>query len=317
MVRERAITRYAAVWVSVTVAAMFAGALAYAQGAAAAAPYRLVENWAQVPAGDKFGAVSWVSVDSKGLVHAFRRAGNVWTFTPGGQFVRAWGEDIKAKQTHALRIDRDGFIWTTDSHGHQVKKFRADGTLAMTLGKYDVPGKSADLFNRPTDVVVTANGDFFVSDGYGNQRIAKFNKDGKFLKEWGSKGTGPGQFRLPHTIVQDSRGRLIVGDRCGSTTIGNSGCTDGRVLIFDTEGKFLEEWTHLGVPFCLAIGPNDTLYVGGSHGKIFVADARTGKVLETIEKTGNVHGMAVDAAGDIFASSAGGGGVRRYTRSKS
>jgi WD40 repeat protein len=319
MVRERAITRYAAVWVSLSVATIFAGALLYAQDRPAAAPYRLIENWIQPPPGEQIGGVSWVDVnDTNGQIYAFRRAGNIWTLDSNGKFLKAWGQGI-AKETHGLEVDREGNIWTTDSYGHQVKKFSADGSLLMTLGKFDVPGKGPDLFNRPTDVFVAANGDFFVSDGYGNRRIAKFNKDGKFLKDWGSQGTGPGQFRLPHSVVQDSRGRIIVGDRCGSGSIGNDGCKDGRVQVFDAEGKFIEEWTHLGVPFCLATGPNDTLYVGGDYGKIFIADARTGKVLETIENTGNVHGIAVNAAGDIFAAAAGGkgGGVRRYTRAKS
>lgn len=260
---------------------------------AAGNQYRLVEDWAQLPPGQQFGGVSGVDIDPKGVLYAFRRdAGNIWTLDPTGKFVREWGPGI-AKRTHSIRVDRDGFIWTTDSAGHTVKKFRADGTLVMTLGKYDVAGDGPDTFNQPTDVCVTVNGDFFVTDGYGNSRVVKFNKEGTYIKEWGTKGTGPGQFNLPHAIVQDSRGRLIVADR-----------TNKRLQVFDTDGKFLEQWTHLGVPYGLYITKSDMLVVGDfESAKIFIADARTAKLLDTIDGTPNVHAVAVDPAGNIYAAS--------------
>jgi DNA-binding beta-propeller fold protein YncE len=233
--------------------------------------------------------------------------GSIWTFDSTGKFVREWGKGV-AIEGHGLRVDRDGFIWTTDVQGHQVKKFHRDGTLVMTLGKAEVPGDGPDTFNCPTDVLVTPNGDIFVSDGYGNQRVVKFDKHGKFIKAWGGKGTGPGQFRLPHAIVQDSHGRIIVADRCG---LGETGCMDNRIQIFDTDGKVLDEWPIKATT--IEIAPGDQLYAVTREGVVIV-DANTGKVLETIEKVGG-HGISVDRNGTLYTASPGDvEGVRRYTR---
>jgi len=295
------------------------------RGVNAAGPqYVLVENWVQSPLGEKIGGVSSVDVDPDGVLYVFRRtlgdvrtSGSVWTFEPSGKFLREWQKGI-AKQAHTIYVDHNRFIWTVDSKGHQVKKFTSDGKLVMSLGQYDLAGNGPSRFNQPTDVVVVQNGDVFITDGYGNQRVVKFNKDGKFLKEWGVKGVGPGQFRVPHAIVQDSRGRLLVGDRCGSTTAGNAGCTDGRIQIFDTEGKFLEEWTHLGLPFGLHISKDDTLYVSDlQNARISLVDARTGKLLETLERVRGGHNISVDPAGNVYVASLGDkGGVLRYTRDR-
>lgn len=284
------------------------------------ASYTPMQDWLHVPAGQPLGTIAGVDFDSKGIAYVFRRCaacnvhpkegdppGVVWMFDRNGDFLHEWGQEPVAKEAHTLRIDRSGFIWITDTGAHQVKKYRPDGTLIMTLGKYGVAGDGPDTFNMPTDVVVTTNGDFFVSDGYGNQRVVKFNKEGKFIKTWGGKGTGPGQFRLPHAIVQDSRGRLLVADRCGLTA---TGCTGDRIEIFDTDGKFLDQWTHMG-GVSLAIAKNDTLYVGVKD-SIFIADARTGKVRDVIEKAGANHEIAVDPAGNIYSAQLG-TGLRRYT----
>jgi DNA-binding beta-propeller fold protein YncE len=282
-------------------------------------PYHLVENWFHVPSGQPLGTIAGIDFDSKGIAYVFRRCaacgvhpkggdppGIVWMFDRNGDFLHEWGREPIAQEAHSLRIDRSGFIWITDTGAHQVKKFQPDGTLVMTLGKYGVPGDGPDTFNMPTDVVVAPNGDFFVSDGYGNQRVVKFNKEGKFIKAWGGKGTGPGQFRLPHSIVQDSRGRLIVADRCGLTA---TRCTGDRIEIFDTDGKFLDQWTNLG-GVSLYITRDDTLYVGVS-GRIFIADVLTGKVRDVIEKTGPNHEISVDQEGNIYSAQLA-AGLRRY-----
>jgi hypothetical protein len=272
--------------------------------------YHAMENWLHLPAGQPLGTISWVDVDSKGIIYVLRRCGAcgqhpkegdppsvVWKFDRSGNFLGEWGQAPIAKEGHSLRVDRDGFIWITDSGAHQVKKFQADGRLVMTLGKYGVPGDGPDTFNQPTDVLVTQNGDFFVTDGYGNHRVLKFRKDGKLIKTFGTQGSGPGQFRIPHSIVQDSHGRLIVVDRCGLHT---TGCTDNRIEIFDTEGKFLDQWNHLG-GVSLYITEGDTLYVG-VVGKISIVDAFTGELRGGIGKTGINHGIAVDKEGDVYAA---------------
>jgi sugar lactone lactonase YvrE len=274
--------------------------------------YKLVENWAQLPPGETLGGISGVTVDRNGQIHVFRRdfpaAGNIWTLDSNGKFLRAWGD--KVTRTHALRADKEGNFWITDVNGHQVKKYRADGTVALTLGKLNTPGDGKDTFDQPSDVLVGQNGDIFVTDGYGNSRVLRFNKDGKYIKEWGTLGSGPGQFNLPHQIVQDSSGRLLVGDR-----------SNGRIQLFDIEGKYLGQWTHLGAPFGMDINKDDTLVVGdfggttsvsGSPGHIAIADARTGKELYRIKGFTHTHDVAIDPAGNIFvgSNSDGDGNIR-------
>jgi DNA-binding beta-propeller fold protein YncE len=138
------------------------------------------------------------------------------------------------------------------------------------------------------------------------------------VKAWGTKGAGPGQFRLPHTIVQDSRGRLYVGDRCGSTSIGNAGCTDGRIEIFDTNGTFIEEWKQIDgrnfLPMSLAITKDDRLFVGDSgNGRVVILQAATAKVLDVIDGVRGIHGMALDPDENVYVASLG-NGLRRYAR---
>ena len=135
---------------------------------------------------------------------------------------------------HGATVDRDGNLWVTDARGeggkgHQVFKFSPDGKVLMTLGKAGVCGSGPDLFDQPTDVLVAPDGDIFVTDSHRNgknNRVVKFSKDGKFIKEWGQKGSGPGEISEPHTIAMDSRGRLFVGDR-----------ENNRIQIFDQDGQ--------------------------------------------------------------------------------
>jgi DNA-binding beta-propeller fold protein YncE len=141
--------------------------------------------------------------------------------------------------------------------GHQVIKFSPQGRVLMRLGKAGVAGSGRDTFNEPCDVITSPNGDIFVADGHGGQadnpgttgRIVKFTKDGKYIKEWGNLGSGPGEFRTPHALAFDSRGRLFVADR------GNH-----RIQIFDQDGKLLAEWKQFSRVSGLFIDRNDRLY---------------------------------------------------------
>lgn len=301
--------------------------------AAIGTSYHQIDLGLHLPPGQPLGSVTSIAFDSKENAYLFRRCAtcgqhtkagdppsDIWKFDKDGNFLGEWGEGAIAKEGHSIRIDRFGFVWITDRGAHQVKKYSPEGTLLLTLGKYGVPGDTPDTFNTPTDVLVVANGDVFVTDGYGNQRVVKFDKDGKFIKTWGTKGTGPGQFRLPHSIIQDKRGRLIVGDRCG---LGASGCTGTRIELFDTDGKFLEQWPTMGgddqYPLSspdsmFYIPKTDTLYVG-VHDRILIANAATGKVLDFIPTTTTNHGVTVDAKGDVWAAGIDRGGLVRYTRS--
>ena len=150
-------------------------------------------------------------------------------FDASGRLLVAFGSGM-INYPHGLHVDADGNVWATDNRGtpardgrpgkgHVVWKFAPDGRVLMTLGKPGVAGNANDTFNAPSDVITNANGDIFVADGHGdmtNARIVKFDKTGKFIKAWGTPGSGQGQFNEPHGLAMDSQGRLFVADRANN-----------------------------------------------------------------------------------------------------
>jgi N-acyl-D-amino-acid deacylase len=260
-----------------------------------AGAYRLVPNWAQLPANLQLGEVPGMTIDPSGRVFAFHRAEPpIVELDASGKVLKTWGEKMFV-WPHGIRVDRNGFLWITDGRarngiGQQVFKYTRDGQLVMTLGTKGVSGDGPDTFNSPTDVAVAPNGDIFVSDGHVNSRIVKFSKDGTFIKAWGKRGDGPGEFNVPHTIFFDSRGRLLVGDR-----------SNRRIQIFDQDGKFLDQWTQFGSPSGIFIAPDDTLYVVDYNDKmaLFVGSAKDGSIRYTSEQV-LAEGVAVDAQGSIY-----------------
>lgn len=288
-------------------------------------PYRTVRDWAQLPQSLKWAAVTGVEPAPDGSVYVIHRCfGNscagrteppILKFDKSGKLIKSWGEGMFVFP-HGSCLDSEGNLWVTDANGtdgrgHQVFKFSPDGKLLMTLGKAGVAGEGPDVFNQPTDVVVAPNGEIFVADGHretGNNRIVKFSKDGKFIKTWGHKGTGPGEFHEPHTIAMDSQGRLFVGDR-----------VNNRIQIFDQDGKFLAEWKQFGRPSGIYITRDDTIYVADSESwgpdqpgikkGIRVGNARTGQLtafIEDLESTTDDHsgaeGVGVDAGGNVYGA---------------
>ena len=296
------------VWIVITSAAI--GLSLAAQETTSRSRYQLVENWG--PANDPFLSVSAVEVDARGIVHALRRDGrNIWTLDAGGKLLKTWAQGTE-KRSHGIRVDRDGFLWTTDGDGHQVKKWSQDGSkVLITLGKYETVGEGPDLFNRPADIAIAPNGDILVADGHGNSRIAKFNKDGKFIKAWGTKGSGPGQFDVPHSIIIDSRSRVLVADR------GN-----GRVQIFTLDGQFLDQWTHFGASTepapdvtSLYLTRDDRIYVAdGRNGRVWILNGRDGKLIDSLQGPEQIHWVAVDPAGSIYAASDNNKYLRKYAK---
>src|SRR5437667_953416 len=308
-----------------------------AQAHAQDKPYRIEEGWAQLPEGRKWDETIGVDIDHDGNIWACERCGGttcegsnlppIIKLDPSGKVLRMFGE-MMFNQPHGFHVDRDGNIWATDAtgkdgKGHQVFKFNPEGKVLMTLGKAGVAGDGPDTFNRPCDVVTAPNGDIFVADGHGgnsNARIVKFSKDGKFIKTWGRKGSGPGEFDTPHAIIIDSQGRIFVGDR------GNN-----RVQIFDQDGKFLAEWKQFGRPGGVYIDRNDILYVAdhqsdaknnpGVRPGIRIGSVKDGKVtvfipaLGPVEKpTSTTEGIVVDAAGNLYAGKTGTRNLRKYVR---
>ena len=150
-----------------------------------------------------------------------------------GKIVRSWGKGLY-KIPHSIRIDPEGNIWTVDSSSSMVLKFTPQGEKLMEISVGEQPaGRGAT--NGTTDIAFGPNGRLFISDGYGNARVLEYTPKGERVRQWGSAGTGPGQFRQPHGIAVDDRGIIYVADR-----------QNARLQRFDLNGKYLGEWDDLG-----------------------------------------------------------------------
>jgi len=265
----------------------------------ASTSYKAQPGWGQLAPPLKWGEVPNVAIDPKGTVFVFTRTEPpVVELTPAGKVIKTWGQGMFV-WPHGIRFDRDGNLWLTDGradkgNGQMVYKMSTDGSrVLMTLGTRGVSGDGPNAFNGVTDVAIAPNGDVFVADGHVNSRIVKFSKDGKFIKEWGQKGSGHGEFNLPHSLVFDSRGRLLVADR-----------SNKRIQLFDQNGTFLQEWKQFGEASGLYIFPDDTLYVTDWQDRkaIFIGSAKDGSIRETIEGLTLAEGLAVDKQGGIYAA---------------
>src|SRR5262245_44261929 len=281
---------------ALVVVALVAGAVAQTP-APTNTNWDVLPSWGQLPAGTTWGAASQVATTKEGQIVVFRRMNpSFFVLNPDGTFVKSWG-DTPYKLAHGIRIDKDGFIWVTDNSDNIVQKFSPDGKLLMTIGQKGSKGDntSQDAFDGPADVFSAPNGDIFVADGYRNSRIVQFSKEGKFIKILGgTKGAEPGQFNLPHSIVMDSRGRLIVAD-----------AENNRIQVFDPSGKFVEQWTDFPAKprGSLYITPDDTLYVSHVDAEA-VTIMKNGKVLDVIRNIGaRPHGMTIDKQGSIYVTS--------------
>jgi peptidylamidoglycolate lyase len=296
--------------------------------------YEVVHGWPELPPGEILGQATGVDVDSKGNVWVFHRAGRewsepfptepidrptVWVFDGHtGRLLKAWGAGLFI-MPHGLTIDRDDNVWLTDVGLQQVFKFSPDGRLLMTLGEARVAGNDATHFDMPTDVAIARDGTIFVSDGYGNSRVLHFSADGKLRKTWGTKGTGPGEFDLPHGITIDQQDRVLVADR-----------SNARVQVFDQAGKLVDQWqsAELGRPYAAAVGQTNRVFIadGGDQPKsppdrsgVAVVDA-DGQLILRFGRFGNqdgqfrlAHDIAVAKDGAVYVVDAWGQRVQKFT----
>jgi peptidylamidoglycolate lyase len=257
-----------------------------------------------MPAGMRFGRVSGVTTDAEGNVYVFKRdpaTDQLVVFDSKGTYLRSWGKGM-FERPHGLRIDREGNVWATDDAGHQVFKFTREGRLLLTLGAKGVAGSDAKTFNRPTDLAWDSQGNLYVSDGYVNTRVVRFDKAGRYVAAWGTPGDQPGQFRVPHSIGIDSKDRVYVSDR-----------ENNRIQIFDVNGTLIKIWDHLGCTQSLFITPKDEMWVLTHRnntenitydtlaGQLMKIDLETGKILGALESPG--HMMTVANSGDIYVAS--------------
>ena len=257
---------------------------------------------------------SSVAASARGTVIVLHRGAHpVLEFETNGKFVGSWGDGMisegkvaaipkanwapdrsrysavygpagcTACGAHSVRVDPQGNIWVVDAAGHVVYKMTQDGKELLRLGTRGVSGASGSTFNLPTDVGFAPNGDVYVSDGYGGARVVKYSRDGKFLLEWGKRGTGPGEFGLPHNLVVDSQGRVYVTDR-----------DNERVQVFDAVGTFLAEWKDIGAVSALALTSNGRFWTGA------VLRDLNGKAIGRLPEGTGAHGATVDAEGNVY-----------------
>ena len=208
--------------------------------------YELVKDWPQLPTDFFLSAVSAVGVDNEQNIFMFQRTGREWTETfpdslissntvflldkDTGKILNSWGANLFI-MPHGLSVDKEDNVWIADVGLHQIFKFSHEGDLLMTLGEAKIPGNDSLHFYLPTDIAVADDGSFYVSDGYGNSRIVKFSKEGKYLYEWGKRGGLSGELYTPHGIDLDSDGNVYVADR-----------ENNRIQEFDANGQFLKQW---------------------------------------------------------------------------
>lgn len=237
----------------------------------------------QVPG---LGFPSAVTMDAAGLIYILQREEKldpVIVADRDGRVLRSWGKGLFTIP-HSIRLDPQGNVWTVDSSSSQVRKFSARGELLMTLEVGGQP-KNGSNFNGATDIAFAPNGHLYISDGYGNARILEYTPEGKRVREWGSAGTGPGQFQQPHGLAIDDRGIVYVADR-----------KNGRVQRFDLTGKFLSEWTGLGMVTAVTfhqgsvwIGTQQRNEPTSADGWLLQLDRSTGKILGHVPSAHGHH----------------------------
>ena len=249
-------------------------------------PYEPGVHWGRLPDERVWGSTAGISRAPDGTIWAIDRCGKtgaggttclesslepVLQFDQSGKLLQSFGQGLIVSP-HKITVAPNGMIWVADNgvaedKGQQILKFSPDGELLMTLGTAGQAGSGPGMFDSPTEVAVNLDGVIYVADGHsggggahGNARIVKFAQDGTFIRAWGRKGMGAGEFDVVHTIALDSTGRVYVGDR-----------QNNRLQIFDEDGHFIDVWYQFGRPSGIHIDEHDILYVADSESR----DGRT------------------------------------------
>ena len=337
---------------------------AAAQQTAPELQFDSIPDFLKLPAGMNFGEVPGVAVNSRGHVFIFTRsnsaggpayaptAAQLLEFGPNGEFIGEVGKGLYGWAfAHSVRIDKDDNIWAIDKGSDMIIKFNPQGRVQWVFGRrqesaeeetgphehVDPPEPHVDgLFRQPTDVAWDSQGNTYITDGYINSRVAKYDRNGDWVKSWGSKGTAPGQFVIPHAIAIDRNNNIYVGDR-----------SNHRIQVFDTEGKFLRMFSIdippvagtkavngntptgdrlkelIGAPnsICITSGANQVMFVGETTfpGRVFKV-ALDGTVLGVIGKSGRLlkqfsgaHALACPSETEVWVAETSNWRVQKLT----
>lgn len=279
--------------------------------------YELVDGWAKYPADWSLLDVAGLAIDAQDRVYVLNRCTHpVMVFDREGNFLTHWGDGL-FQRAHGAGISPDGSIYCTDDGLHVIYKFTPEGELLQTIGNKGQPSDTGYIpewhnifwslttithggppFNRPTGVAIAPSGEIYVADGYGNACVHKFSPDGTLLFSWGEPGFKPGQFRLPHFICLDKQERVWISDRENS-----------RIQIFDSQGKFLDQWEDFIRPTDIQIDRNGIVYVTELCQRVTILNL-DGQVLTRFGNQGGKdldkalfiapHTVAIDSHGDIY-----------------
>jgi DNA-binding beta-propeller fold protein YncE len=239
------------------------------------------------------GVVPGVAADSQGRVFVGRRhPPALLVYDRDGVYIDTWGADLLGNP-HLLWVDGEDQVYAADTDDHTIRCFNPQGEVVHTWGTPGVPGAPDQPFNQPTKAMRGPSGDLYVADGYGQYRIHRISDAGELVHSWGSAGTGPGQFALPHSLWVDRDERVWAVDR-----------ENNRIQRFDSEGCYLDEWTDLVMPMDLFITPDNTVYIVEAPSRVSIFDIE-GQLLARWGEDGSAPGQFADAPHSIWVDEEG------------
>ena len=262
-------------------------------------PFESVPNFLKLPPNLYLGEGIGVARNSKGHVFIFTRSGDsrLFEFDDKGTFVREIGKGLYGfEMAHAVRVDAQDNIWTVDEGTNMVVKFNPEGRVVMTMGRRpeavggveatpvqaQAPPAEPYRFNRPADITWDPQGNIYVADGYINSRVAKYDKNGRFIKSVGTRGSEPYQLNIPHSITADANGNIYVADR-----------QNRRIQVFNSDLVLRAIYDNVGAPWavCISPGPHQYLFSSNSNpdSNIAALNAVSGEIYK-MELDGTIIG---------------------------
>ena len=265
--------------------------------------YEYQPDWANLPSGMSLQGPSGVAVDSSDQVYVFQRQGPaVLIFNRSGQIQGVWQRrDGVPADAHHIHVGPDDTVYLTDRDAHQVLLYDTEGRLLRSLGTRDQAAMQAP-FNHPADVCVAPSGELYVADGYGNSSVHRFSAAGDYLSSFGSPGSGPGQFRVPHSVRVSSDGRVYVADR-----------ENHRVQVFTAEGQFVTEWTDFKCPMGVHIDAAQVVYVTDQIPRISLYTL-DGELLARGRTFEGAHQVYTDSEGSIYGIDTANQRVQKFAK---